>query len=301
MLTRSQVVSKYKKLRTSLGETQTATEIEKLPPALCRALILDLVTPSLVRSPYTGVRRESIKWLSAGKDYVGLYLGSETPPIVANLPLAGHKITVGARHFFPYIRKSLDLLASFDPKLVEYIGQWTSLIIWTEREPSYAGTLLTSSTFPMLPHCSFLSSKALQHIPPNNVLGYVSQYALAENLYHEALHQELSAYLLHEDILKSSYNSTDTAKIEVPWRGGSWEPDRVFHAVYVYSRLIPLRELALREYNCSKEEKDWISNSVKEGKIAYQYLWERLQQNKHIFEKGSLEFVDTVIAEVEMF
>ena len=143
----------------------------------------------------------------------------------------------------------------------------------------------------MLPHCTFVTPKALRHIPPNSVLARDSRYALRENLFHEALHQELAASLLHEDFLAQDYWSSDAQKVPVPWRGGAWEPDRVLHAVYVYLHLLPMRREELRRAS-SMEERAWLTQALDGGLGALRYLLTHLGGCKYIFSKAGVSLLE---------
>ena len=302
LLTRDQVVNEYRNIvgEFCLGDLISIRLLEKLPPYLCRSLALRRmhIEENMQSIAFTGVNDGVIRFISVGDKAVGVYTNGPTPPVMSALPLSGHKSSQNVNFYIPYIENAISLLAEIDNTLVEFIAEWTSLIIWTERCSDYSGGLLTSSTFPNYPHCTFLSHKALRHIPPNNVLGFSSIYALAENIYHEALHQELAALLLHRDILKPYYSSTTYQRIPVPWRGSAWEPDRVFHAAYVYSYLVPLREKAVRKLTLRPCEREFLIESTGHGKTAYDYLLRQLKQNLQIFEDGCAEGIQGIVTSV---
>ena len=123
------------------------------------------------------------------------------------------------------IEEAFEFLDSYFPYAYCKVFDWTSLVIWLELFPYSNTDLITSSTFPHFPHCTFLSDKALRHIPPTSISSVDQVYSLAENIFHEALHQELSSTLVFRDIFAEQYSSSQAKKIKVPWRQQYWEPD----------------------------------------------------------------------------
>ena len=210
--------------------------------------------------------------------------------LLENLPLSGHQHRALTNQTIDRIEQAIDALASEQEWRSELFFSWTSLIVFLQKNPSFEEiSLLTSSTLPEFPYCTFITQKAFHHIPPNNIFERFSPYALKENLFHEALHHKLSARILHNDILTQDYDARTTAKIPVPWRGGAWEPDRVLHAVYVYSNLLPLRMEHAAQASSDHEECRWVRDSIMEGRQALLYLCDQLSNRIDIFTDLGLE------------
>jgi hypothetical protein len=287
VLPRTQVVESYREIGKSLAPLSGVFELlHELPPFLCQRLALEnRVTEAEVNrfTAYAGRAKPTLDWWrSLAGGTIGLLSGAGFEGLVSELPLAGHRAATRVHALNAKTVKVLENLQDSDPGRSKQIEDWTSLIVWVERNPGSNATLLTSSTFPLLPHCTFLSQKALRHVPPNSVFSRDSNYALKENLFHEALHQELAAALLHRQILSEDYWADNSERVAVPWRGASWEPDRVLHAVYVYATLLPMRAEALATA-ADEQESKWLESALSEGRTALEYLLGRLLACKSLF------------------
>jgi hypothetical protein len=294
MLSRLQVVRAYKKACRGLAHGSKSLRIlDQLPPFLCRTIAAGAHENysrilSDQRIAFTGSAHGFLDFwprVSAARS-VAVFVGAHKLPVVRELPLLFHKATseghCKSRHLFGI----LEDMAREDHERLSNILSWTSLIVWMEkdeRDDSAGDGLLTSSTFPEFPHCTFLTDKCLRHIPPNGVADFDSQYAIWENLYHESLHQQLAALLLHRDILDPSYSANTTVKIPVPWRSAAWEPDRVFHAIYVYSKVAQMRMEKLERLSSRDPEFMWLSDAFHSGVNALCYLVEQMDDRTEIF------------------
>jgi hypothetical protein len=180
------------------------------------------------------------------------------------------------------------------------VQTWTSLLVWLTHDRTYpTGDLVTSVAIPGLPHCTFLSHKALRHIPPQEIFPVASPYALAENLYHEALHQELSATLRWLPSF-DGYSAHDLPTlIDIPWRGAKWPHDRVLHAAWIYARLIPFRKLALADEALDPEVRASISASLIQAESALGYLANALEQEVDMFGRDAQAFLLRTIQEAK--
>ena len=176
---------------------------------------------------------------------------------------------------------ALELLSEFgDKSYINTILSWTSQIVWLDFDEVSGNTKLTSSTFPSLPHTTFVTDKAFIHIPPLAVIDSISAYFLAENIFHEALHQKLSASLLFDDLVDPEFDSRVSFRISVPWRGQSWEPDRIVHAAFVYMHLLKLRQDAL---DADLPYRDHIKSAWDTGREALRYLVSRFPDCDKVF------------------
>ncbi|MEZ5421759.1 MAG: HEXXH motif-containing putative peptide modification protein [Pyrinomonadaceae bacterium] len=296
MLTRDIVVEEYFRASCDSSKSTYSREtVQKLPPALCRSIALDISDSYVEAAPFTGADDAFIDWLFIDEAPLGFYVGKREFPVISDLPLDGHEVSILAEFAKHQVTAAIKLLGEINEEYLSLLRQWTSLIVWLDRKNNFPGTLLTSSTFPNFPHCTFVTHKSMQHIPPNNVLGFASSYALAENLFHEALHQQLAALLLHRDILTPTYSSETTSKIDVPWRGGAWEPDRVFHATYVYSKVLLLRQERFQIDNLNPVERQWLERAIIDGTQALNYLRSALKEYSAIFTPNGSALLDAVL------
>ncbi len=172
------------------------------------------------------------------------------------------------------------MLAELDQDCANHIAAWMTALVWLSYDVSASYSQLTSSSFPILPHCAFVTDKANRHIPPDTVVDRDSIYFLAENLYHEALHLELSATLLLTDVVSDSYESSEARRIQIPWRGQSWEPDRIVHAAYVYANILRLRIKAVR---AGVIEPGLGESAMETGLGALKYLSSKLDNCGEMF------------------
>jgi hypothetical protein len=76
---------------------------------------------------------------------------------------------------------------------------------------------------------------------------------LAENFYHEAVHQLVNAHLLFGRLVPEDFSSETSPKIPISWRATAsprnreWEIDRVLHAAVVYESMIGYRAAQLTD------------------------------------------------------
>lgn len=136
-----------------------------------------------------------------------------------------------------------------------------------------------------------MTETALFHIAPATIFPKKSIYALAENLYHESIHQELSFKLLSSDIFIEDFEPATSVKIEIPWRKTVWEVDRVLHAAYVYWRLIPMRSSKKLKALVSEEELNLISIAVQKGIENFNYLSSKLKEVDFLFTEEGKNFL----------
>jgi hypothetical protein len=215
------------------------------------------------------------------------------------LPLSGLEPSSEFESLHKAMLDAISLMQTAWPARASYTTQWISIVQWVAQGPLGIGQLLTSSTFPAFPHCAFMSKKAMRHIPPNIVLESSATYALLENLFHEALHQQLSSSLLFLASIRDEYDSRKCSKIEVPWRGSAWEPDRVFHATFVYSQILNLRIDAIK-FGIQLPNQHSMLIVAKEALLALEYLYSQLSTVRQIFSSEGLSLFEEVAAKAEL-
>lgn len=207
-----------------------------------------------------------------------------------SLPLTGLQYVSDTAFLESYLKKTLLVMKNFSPQVFEYVTSWISIIQWVELTPHMNGTLLTSSTFPQLPHCIFLSHKSLKHIPPNIISDDFIEYFLLENIFHEALHQQLSSTILFCASIHENYDANHVKKINIPWRGGDWEPDRIFHATFVYAHLLNFRIEFSKSNLCTFK----LNDAIKEAFGALEYLLSTFPLIKSIFSRDGMSLFNEV-------
>ena len=290
---REDAVRSYRSIASQLNQgSDIFPFLDDLAPYACRRLLYGESVSDLacVQMAFTGIPNVALHFFDSEGRSIAVVEGSYLIPTICALPLDGHRLSSTSNHV-SFIREALNYLRDFFPIFHRKVMEWTSLVVWLELSPFVTTTLITSSTFPHFPHCTFLSDKALRHIPPNSVGEGELLYAFAENLFHEALHQELTNTLVFADILKPEYQSSGAKKIDVSWRQQRWEPDRVFHAAYVYAHLLKMRQRALSSHFMVGDQKIWLASALIDGEDALRNLLEKLDRCGDVFTKIGLEWV----------
>ena len=181
--------------------------------------------------------------------------GTMAAEIWHSLPLTGHVLKVPSKGEKNAVCQALGHLSTAHPVLALQCVEFLRVIGFVTREQppeaisvSAASGLLTSVSVPDLPFCSFFSSRAALHIPPHIQVPRPDIHFLAENLYHESVHQKVTLTLLEKEWLKPGYHTLTSPRVAVPWRTHAassamrlWEIDRVLHAWIVYLSLLHYR------------------------------------------------------------
>lgn len=179
----------------------------------------------------------------------------------------------------------------------EFVRSQVNEIFWMRLRDGAEDDCITSASFPLWPGRIFLSNKALVHIPPNRIFDEPNLHALAENIYHEAIHQHINARVLAGAILTDDFDSSLSPKIEIDWRRDQatrnqfWELDRAYHAACVYSGLIPLRQefadRGITEY----------ASAIAEGQEALNYLLNRISPHLRYFKAEGRDTLARLVKE----
>ncbi len=280
ILSRSEIVSHYLKLLAHrLGKgTEIDSWVGLLPPYLCRCLVLGTALGTAcknVESAFVGTS----KGVLANCSGLRVSIGPFSQRLFNQLPLKGH-IPLDVPGLTAWIQKAFKLLSTLDPSSACFVRDWCSLVVWVAPDVSLPpDTLLTSVAIPTLPHCTLLSVKSLRHIPAKHIYEGASLYALAENLYHEALHQQLSATLIFGPPLLRKSKSCSLPIIDIPWRNARWELDRVLHATWVYGNIQRLRRKALSSSHLLKSEDYLVEAAEHDTKSKVTLLVTALSNN----------------------
>lgn len=297
MLSREEVVSKYQTLFQDKFEADHPAFrwIDQLPPSLCRALILGnglKTAANSIEQAYVGSVKSDIRNISG----INVSVGKFNNRIFNSLPLQGHT-PLEVPGMCDWIHSALAVLEILDSKALAFIKQWCSMILWVAPDANTAPkTLLTSVAIPTLPHCTILSVKSLRHIPAKHVYEGASTYALAENIFHEALHQQLSASLVFGSKLMCDADAANLSSVHIPWRNASWEIDRVIHAAWVYSNLQKLRLRALSMPNLLGSEITIVKNAENESRPKLEFLSTKLESIQSFLPRASRQIIEQVLA-----
>jgi hypothetical protein len=223
------------------------------------------------------------------------------------LPVQSHRLAPPADDRRRTIQLALGQLNAIHPDSANLLQHYVSNIVWLELDPEHRkeNDQITSSSFPVLPWTIFVSDKARHHIPPNTVADEPSYRFFAENIFHEAVHQQVNALLLSTDIFVPDYDSSTCPKIEIAWRFNQgvernqyWELDRTFHAAAVYIELCGFR---LRELLSEKEvrqksyEYEYFSAALKEATHALTYLCDELEHYQEYFTPKGIKVLDSLL------
>lgn len=284
ILPRSAIVAKYRALAHDrlAADHPARAWVGRLPPYLCRSLILGTGTGPIrsLSAAYVGTRTGT--FASAGG--LRMSVGGFSERLFARLPLDGH-VPLDVPGLAEWLREAMDALRAVDPDAATFTQAWCSLVVWVAPDAARPPkAVLTSVAVPTLPHCTFLSVKSLRHIPARHVHEGASLYALAENLYHEALHQQLSASLVFADH-EASPIALNRTRVTIPWRdGAAWRLDRVVHAAWVYAHLQRLRLRALSSGSVVTDERRLVEQAAAESAPKLDYLLAELRRSPTLAE-----------------
>jgi hypothetical protein len=209
-----------------------------------------------------------------------------------DLNLQDHDV-LGASGIYRWADHALEEMQRYYQVDYEYISQWSPYICWLKKKPYSKSTEITSVSVPIFPFCSFVSSKAIRHIPPKNILKKVGFYCLNENIFHEALHHQLSCTLIFTDIIACERENWPL--VHIPWRNTEWPLDRVLHAAWVYQNLINFRTRHLAKGDAETLlMADEIAASLYEATNAFSYLIQVLEANVAVFTSDGRSLVKQI-------
>lgn len=205
-----------------------------------------------------------------------------------DFPLTSHQLMPASSHREQAIESAMKILEATENQYFKFTREYCKAIHWVELKSDFIGKddRITSASFPKCPGAVFISNKAMFHIPPNSLFEEPSFYALAENLFHEAIHQSVNEEVLKGHILTNEFDSRTSPKIHIQWRNNQtsrnqfWELDRAFHAACVYSGLIRLRQKFLKQ-NLERDEKGIFEESLPHANESFNYLLSQLRKEEH--------------------
>jgi hypothetical protein len=288
LVKRADVVRFFAERAFEIGANINRTALESLPPYTLNRLILG-------EHPRMGSPEELFlgqEDQQAGRYGSILLSPAGFHPSLLERYVPGH-VALKAPGVFDWVRLALEDLRQIGNGSWEFIQEWISVIVWMEKKQRKTATELTSLSVPMLPCATFITKKAIRHLPPKELLRCVGYYGLQENIYHEALHQQLICFSIMREILID--DPACLPVIEVPWRGACWPLDRVLHAAWVYQGLSRFR----RNY-VSARPLDALATTLRyyslEADEAQRFLVDALMPHRQLFTDAGKEAVERLSA-----
>lgn len=248
--------------------------VAMLPNAANRNSIVESFGETDEYSPYSPIRMHTNlvghSWKSLeddvsyrsftvnGREFWWLSGAEQSTVFSERVNLEGHAIvepsediqeaTIAAVEHIATVPWAFEVLSEYSPAF--------AVVEALERNPKP----ITSCSLPDFPTLSFYSRIALRHIPPVSVARRGHPILLAENLFHESVHQYVNHQILTAGILIDSYDSSTSPGIPISWRFNKdgtnqiWQVDRALHAATVYSNILAWRREVLHQFGDVDEE-----------------------------------------------
>ncbi|MET9231606.1 hypothetical protein [Lentzea sp. NPDC003310] len=213
--------------------------------------------------------------------------------------LTGHRLVLPGDDQRATIVAALEFLAS-RPWAFDLVAKYVTTLAFVESDSD--ADLITSCSLPDFPLCIFFSARAARHVPPVTVTDFPSARLMAENIYHESVHQSVNHLLLTRKVFKPGYSSTTSPKVPIYWRqtasrtrNRAWELDRVLHAAAVYSQLLQWRTAELRADDISEREGEAVRQASKDAVGAVRSLAAALTEHCEHFTSSGALFVGRLV------
>lgn len=137
------------------------------------------------------------------------------------------------------LETALATLPELTPEGADLVKKFLNQVVWVA--PKSQGSIFSSTSFYELPGHIFFTRLFSRHIAPDVVFSAPVVYAVQENLYHEAIHQQLIAAMEQEDILHRRLVEQERPKIYAAWRDQNWDLEHAIQAFAVYEKVMGLR------------------------------------------------------------
>lgn len=190
-----------------------------------------------------------------------------------------------------HIENSLANLDSLFSNEIEFIANFVSCIFWMRAGEN----LLGNAAFSEIPHTVFFSDYGLYSLPPEiYVPRQYSEYAVFENLYHEALHHQMHAYANLETKGYFEGNILPTDVISLNWRDRTFTLLEAFHALHIYSVVTPLRYLYfyhLKGKNNDFNSIEWTYKACQDGLRMWRDLSNEMLKYENLFKNQWKNFI----------
>ncbi len=265
-----------------------------LPPFLCRSLAFG--TPTLPDDcswivAMTGSSEGVMERIDAGKGALGLHWGVAgiSPQLYDYAAIAEHSVMGFSAERKELFEEALSLIGGLGESFLDTVCEYTGLVLWLKAPPERVDTdPIISSSFPGLPHCVVMTDRAAMGVIPDERFRSFSAWALAESLYHESLHQVLSATILQDEIFVDTFNASAGPTIHAGWRNADWSLDRSLHALFVYANISRMRLRLLDLDMFDGAERDTLVRVQAKSIDAAKRLGADLDRHRTIFtDRGS--------------
>lgn len=211
------------------------------------------------------------------------------------LRLRGHRLAADDDRSAALVREGLEIVARRADcfSLLRKTLSTFAVVEWMQNADGEP--MITSCSLPDVPFCAFLSDRAAVHVPPLTLAAEPSARFVAENLFHEAVHQAVKLKLLCHRLLPPDYDAATSPRVPIYWRSGSisrnreWELERVLHAAAVYVHLIDWRTRELTEGDLSSDERRVVLESGDAAVKSLRHLLDALHEHvDHFTARGGL-------------
>ncbi|MEV8213184.1 HEXXH motif-containing putative peptide modification protein [Leifsonia sp. NPDC077715] len=233
------------------------------------------------------------------------WLNPPAPDTCAKVGLRGHRIVGDTSGRLETLRAALEIIG-MRAQALELVRTFITTFGWVEpADDGSSEPLLTSCSLPDLPLMAFVSDMADRHIPPLTVAAEGSPRLLAENIYHESVHQLVNFRILSEDLFRPDYDSRRSPLVPIAWRRTSikrnqdWPLDRVLHAASVYSQLLDWRLHELRSDILTGTERAAIEKAAVDSLESATFLSAALCENIDWFTPAGALFVGRLAQSAE--
>lgn len=242
------------------------------PPFLCKNLTDKGLAPDGILDKWCGSQERShpvntIVWKENKIYLYDLYFSALLSRYVPVNP--EHAIELSPEKV-NLIQDSLGLMADLFPLQTKIIFEFTSVIVWLKaNECGFSG-----AAFHELPHCTFLSDAFFIAVTPSAIFEPIHRpYIIFENLYHEALHHQLSASVMLK--AEGYYEPANRNNLiyYIKSRDKSWSIPNILQAAYVYLNILPTRITYLQEIKKQGLPCEAVSKSID---LAIKYCTEMI-------------------------
>jgi len=263
-----------------------------LPPFLCRSLAFG--TPALPGDcswvvAMTGSPDGVLHRIETGKKDFGLHWGVDgvSQQLHNYASIEGHSVVGFSASRKELLEEALALVADLGGAFLDTVCNFIGMVVWLKSDHERANKIsLTSSSFPGLPHCVVVTDRAAMGVLPNERFSAFSAWALAESLYHESLHQVLSATILKDEIFVDTFYAATGPTIHVDWRNADWPLDRALHAMFVYANIFKMRQRLLDLDRFNGAERDTVMRVQAESGDAAMRLGAGLDRHRAVFTES---------------
>lgn len=252
---------------------------------------------------YSESQAENVKYEVLNISGDEFYLVSEDRDnLLETTALHTHRIAKFDKDFKNDVEEALEYLKQNFEEFYIVIKENVKYIVnLTLKEDSRdIDSTITSCSLPSLPYVIFISYKAGYHIPPSNVISTKNKVLLAENIYHEAIHQIVNMSILKKNVLPKNYSSATSPKIDIPWRkqqkeerNKAWELDRVLHATSVYANLLQFRKKMLNEI-VDADFKEFYKEACNSGEESFNNLLNSLYEKLDYFDVDGKDIIENI-------